>query len=343
MKTLKIAIICGPENGSPKVLAETLEPLIRKTGCSAEIFYQAKAIRRLLPASQAKRNSVLWFLYKLKHFLNDRKVFSKLKSTDAVIICDWTPHGFYNDTYNIKRLKKIINKPVLYYAVQFLENSPTIIKRLKDGGHSLTELYDWHLTVSSITEQRGIPAPPWSQIGMNLRSTGLKPDPKKEFVAVVDFLRPGFEQYRETQIKVLEDLGVKYISLEKEYTLEEIRELYKQATLYFIQFPEAFGLPIAECLACGSYVVTADSSWPMSWRLDEKPEVHGPGKLPGCFIVYNGESDLKQKIWNIKENFDSAETPQKVFDIFYQNYPTFYDGNSDSLHNVLKRIEEKNI
>lgn len=344
MKKLDIAILCGPENGSPKVLAETLNEFITSTGNSSTVFYRVKAFRRLLSSKQVKFNSLSWFLYKLKHKTGDKQLFEQLRNKDAIIICDWTPNGFYKDTYNIEKLRTIINnKPILYYAVQFLENSPTIIKKLKDGGHANIDRYDWHLSVSPITELRGTPNPPWNQIGMNLKSAGLKPVKKDDFFAIVDFLRPGYEQYRKIQIKALEELNIPYISLEREYTLSEIRELYKQSSVFFIQFPEAYGLPIAECLACGSYIGTPNSSWPMSWRLDEKVEVHGPGTLPECFLDYNGEDDLKKQLAAIRENYDLIETPKKVFDIFMKHYPTFYEGNKPQLEEVLKRIEENNF
>jgi len=338
-KTLKIAILTGSENGSPKVLAETLHPFITSTGNSSEIFYKVKALWRLNSSKTVKLNKFMWFLYKLIYFVNDLNLFKQLRKTDAVIITACSPYGFYKDSYNVKKFKsKIKNKPVLYYAVQYLENSPTIMEKLQAGGHASLDRYDWHLTVSPITELRGIPSPPWNQIGLNLKSSGLKPETKKELVAVVDFLRPGYEHYREIQIKVLKELNIKYISLEIPYSLNEIREIYKQSAVYFIQFPEAYGLPIAECLACGSYIGTPDSSWPMSWRLDEKPEVHGQGTLPECFLVYNGENDLKQKLITIKENYDLQNTPKKVFDNFFKNYSTFYEGNEDGLREVLKRI-----
>jgi hypothetical protein len=341
---LKIAILSGPENGSPKVLARTLEPLIKDSGHYPQIFYRIKALTRLFSAKQVNSNKFLWIFFKITHFIGDQVFFAKLKRKDAVIVCACSPYGFYKDSYNIAKFKKIIkNKPVLYYAVQYLENSPTIKEKLKSGGHASIERYDWHLTVSAITEIRGIPAPPWNQIGLNLKSSGLKPEQKDEFLAVVDFVRPRYENYREIQIKVLEELGIKYISLEKPYTLEEIREIYKRSSIYFIQFPEAYGMPIAECLACGSYIGTPHSSWPMSWRLDEKVEVHGSGTLPECFFVYDGEENLKKQLKELKDNYDLKNTPKKVFDDFYKHYPTFYEGNMVSLQDVLKRIGTKNL
>jgi hypothetical protein len=341
---LKFALMCGPENGSPKVLAETLEKFIVQSGHTAKVYYQVKAFKRLLSHQIVKYNRLIWMLYKAKNLVADRKLFSRLRAYDAVIICDWTPNGFYRDTYNIDKLKSIIKgKPILYYAVQFLQNSPTIIEKLSSGGHASLERYDWHLAVSSITEKRGIPAPPWSQIGMHLRSTGLQAVPKEEFFAIVDFLRPGYENYREIQKESLDELGIPYISLETEYSVEDIRAIYKKASIFFLQFPEAFGLPIAECLASGCYIGTPESSWAMSWRLDEEVEVHGPGRLPECFIVYEGKEDLKKQLLTLREEFDSVKTPEYVFEVFYRNYPSFYDGNQEALNDVFSRISEQRL
>lgn len=344
MKKLDIAVLCGPENGSPRVLAETLEQFVKDSGNNSELFYQVKAFNRLYDHKTVGRNWFIWQLYKLKNLFKDKALLSELKSKDAIIICDWTPSGFYTETYNIEKLRQILGEvPILYYAVQYMGNSPSIMEKLRSGNHALQERYDWHLTVSSVTELRGTPAPPWSQIGMNLKSTGLKPAPKEEFFAIVDFVREGFEQHRELQIQALEELGIKYIALEKSYTLSEIREIYKKATLYFIQFHEAYGMPIAECLACGSYVLTPDSAWPMAWRLDEKLENHGPGTLPECFVVYDSLEDLKSRLEKIREEFHVEKTPQKVFDVFMKNYNTYYEGNMDSFKEVLEMIRTKKI
>lgn len=344
MTKLKIALLCGPENGSPRVLAETLRDFIIAEGHLPIVFYRVKAFKRLLSYKDVRYNPIIWLLYKLKHLYKDYRLFQQLKNYDAIIICDWTPNGFYSHTYNIKKLKNIINNaPVLYYAVQYLENSPTIIEKLRSGDHALRERYDWHLTVSAVTELRGIPSPPWDQIGIYLKSTGLKPVEKKEFMVIVDFLRPGYEKFREIQISVLKKLRINYISLEREYSHNEIRELYKAAAIIFIQFPEAYGLPIAECLASGTLIGTPDSSWPMSWRLDEKLEVHGPGTLPDCFIVYDGEQDLTEKMIDLHNNYNIKKTPFEVFNTFTKYYPTFYEGNNKSLKAVLNRIRTKNF
>jgi len=341
---IRIGILSGPQNGSPKILARTLQASILETGNEAVIDYNIKALRRLFPASIVGRNPFLWSLFKLRYYVADRKLFRMMAGMDAVVICDWTPHGFYTDSYNVTDFKtKIGGKPVFYYAVQYLMNSPTIIEKLAEGNHASISRYDWHLTVSAITEKRGNPAPPWHQIGLNLESTGIKPTVKDEFMVIVDFLRPGYESYRETQIQVLEELGISYISLEGSYELEEIRRIYSKAAVTFIQFPEAYGMPIAECLGYGSYIGTPDSSWPMAWRLDREVEVHGSGTLADCFLVYNDAADLKKKLAAMKESYDVKKTPLEVFGHYTKNYPDFYYGNKESLMDVLNKVEKGEI
>ncbi|MFZ5940856.1 MAG: glycosyltransferase [Bacteroidota bacterium] len=339
-KQINIAVLCGPENGSPRVLAETLNAFLLDEGHASEINFRVKALTRLLPARMLNYNRWLTFFYKAYHYIGDRRMFSLMRKKDAVILCGCTPYAFYSDSYHVERFRKIIKKPVLYYAVQYLENAPTIVERLKAGKHAGLERYDWHLTVSPVTEVRHTPAPPWSRLGLYLKSTGLEPVAKEEFFAVVDFSHPGYEAYREEQISALKELGIPYISLEKRYTLAEIRELYKKAAVYFMQSTEAYGMPIAECLACGSYIFTPDTSWPMSWRLDEHPEVHGPGTLPGCFVVYNDPADLRKKLLELRDNYDTEKTPREVFDIFHSYYPSFYEGDRESLEELMGKIRE---
>ena len=136
--------------------------------------------------------------------------------------------------------------------------------------------------------------------------------------------------------KVLDELGIKTICLSGKYTFDQIRSIYKKSAVYFMQSYEAFGLPIAECLACGVQIFTPNSGWPMAWRLDEKPEVHGPGILPTCFTVYDGEHDLRKKLFLFKQAYNLQMTPKIIFENFTLNYPHLYYGNQKE---IIKAIE----
>ncbi len=341
---LKIALLTTSQHRSPRVLAETLAPLIEYTGHTAKIYYRLNAVQRLTSLKENGFNSAKRVMMMALFWIGDYLFFRKLKDSNIIIICSCTPFAFYRHTYNINELKrKISDKPVLYYAVQYLANSPTLVEKLTEGGHSLFERYDWHLSVSDITEVRNKQEPPWSHIGLNLKCTGLRPESKKEFLAVLDHTFPGNEAHKDLHKEVLQELRINYIELKGEYTISQIREIYKRASIFFMQSYEAFGMPIAECLACGSYIITPDSAWPMSWRLDENPEIHGKGTLPDCFIVYAGREDLVRRINQLRDNYDLNRTPMEVFNLFYKHYPSLYEGNVNNLRRVLDNIPGKQM
>lgn len=343
---IKIAIVTYYRNSSPRVLADSLNQFLSTIGIPSRIHYKIKTFKRLLKYKDVRNqyNYITWILYKLIFFLHDRLFLKYLKAYDAIIISDCSPSGFLPTSYNIIELRNVVgNVPIIFYEVYYIGNAPTQLEMLKRMNYPSIERYDWHLSVTDITEIRNIPESPWSQIGLYLKGTKLKPVIKQRFFAIVDFIREGYEEFRKEQILALKELRIPFIALQKKYSISEIRKIYQQATVFFIQFPEAFGLPIAECLSCGSYIVTPDSSWPMSWRLDKNPEVHGPGILPECFIIYNGFNDLKEKLKKMREDYDFEKTPKNVFDVFYKNYPTYYDGNQKALKDFLKRIELKDF
>ncbi len=343
---IKIAIITRSQNSSPKVLAESLAKQLSLLDVNPKIFYQINALKRLLKygAVRKKYPYYKWFIYKMMFSIADSFFLHKLKTFDAIVISDCSPLGFFHDSYDIERLHGIVGStPIIFYEVYYLGNAPQVLDMLKEKKQATIERYNWHLSVTDITEIKNKPAPPWSQVGIYLRSTGLRPNTKEKIMAVVDFAQPGHEHYRNEQIQILQKLNVPYISLEKRYAISEIRNIYQQATFYFMQSLESFGLPIAECLCCGNLIFTPDSSWPMAWRLDENPKIYAPGSLPECFVVYRGQDDLETKLKKIIKDYDFTETPKKIFEIFLKHYPTYYEGNSIALKDVLSRIELKKL
>ncbi|MGN6802738.1 MAG: hypothetical protein ACTHJN_12630 [Ginsengibacter sp.] len=335
---MKFAILTKPGHGSPWVLAHSLKDQFKECGIVAEISTEINALNRLVSLKNNTLHFHFWLWEKLHNYFADRKTLKWLKNADAVVICDCIPNGFWKRLYNVEKLKKITGKPVLFYEVFYLGNAPTQIQKLQKNGDPLLERYDAHLFVSNVTETKTLPPGNAFCIGLDTGSWNLVPMPKKELVALVDFAQPGYEKYREVQIAQLKKAGVRYISLEKRYSLNEIRDIYRDASVYFMQSFEAFGLPILECLCTGTQIFTPHSSWPMSWRLDDKPQVHGDGTLPSCFTVYEDEEGLAQKLEEFKKNYHPSETPQKVFDSFIKHYPTFYDGNKKAIKGVADFI-----
>jgi hypothetical protein len=339
---IQISVLTRKGNGSPLILAKSLKSQLEEEGLVAEISEEINVLNRLVSYEQNTLSFHFWLWEKLHNYFNDKKILKQLKKADAIVICDCIPNAFWKRLYNIERLKAITKKPVLLYELFSLHNAPTQIEALKRNNDSLFERFDGYLFVSPVTEIREKNMQNSFCIGLAAKTWKLLPLAKKELIALVDFKQPGFENYREIQIKQLNKAGIKFISLEKTYSTEEIRKVYQQVSIFFVQFPEAFGLPILECLCTGAQIFTPDSSWPMSWRLDEDPKVHGPGTLPQCFTVYSGANNLFQNLINFKENFIPTETPLKVFNDFINHYPHFYNGNKEELKKYIEFIKERN-
>ena len=341
----KIAILTSSVDGSPKVLAQGLVHMLSKLEVSSRIYYDTHALlRRLLPLYRRPRR---WYLrlhsrlqQKFAHCKEDRQLLKELGTYSAVVFCYVVPNALWRNYFDIESLRKrLTGIPILLYAVMYVGNAPRHQKDLLEGGDFGIERYDWHLSVSEVTETRGEPGPTWSAIGFDLEHTALRVAPKKEFVVVVDFAQPGYERYRQEQLAVLRDLGIAPIVLEGRYPMAEIRQIYQEASILFIQSFETFGLPIAECLYTGARVFTPHSGWPMAFRLDPDPQPYGPGTLPEVFHVYDGAEDLRQQLIDLHEAYDPERDPYRVSKVFRDTYPTFGAGDLQALHDVVERIE----
>jgi hypothetical protein len=340
---LRIVILTKPETGSPLILAHSLKSQLQESGDIAEISTDINVLNRLVSFKNNTLSFHFWLWEKVHNYFIDRKTLKWLKKADAVVICDCIPNGFWKRLYNVEKLKKITKKPVLFYEVFYLGNAPTQIERLHKNNDPLPERYDAHLFVSPVTEIRGKNQANSFCIGIMAKTWNLKPLPKKDLIALVDFAQPRYEKYRETQIRQLQKAGIPFINLERKYSIDEIRDIYRSVSIFFVQFPEAFGLPILECLCAGVQIFTPDSGWPMSWRLDDDPQVHGPGQLPGCFTVYEGADDLYNKLIEFKMNFNKEDTPLKVFDSFIKHYPAFYNGDKTGLQKCIAFLEDRSM
>lgn len=337
---MRIAILTKDRNRSPKVLAKGLQQMLTDLNIESKIYFQLDMVKRMFPLSDILSSKIKRYkiVQKIRHLITDYKLINELKQYDTLIIVETIPNAFWKNHYYISALKKKTGKPVFLYEVYYLGNAPTIQKKLKDENHDGIEKYDGYLSVSELTEIKTEKHKNWTPIGLNLKHAGLEPVKKEKFTALVDFPQPGYEKYREIQLKVLNELHIETIVLEGNYSISEIRELYKQTSVYFMQSFEAFGVPIAECLAYGAFVFTPSSAWPMSWRLDENPKIHREGKLPDIFKVYKDKSDLRNQLISLRENYDLENTPKKVFKQFILTYPHFYAGNLNNLENILSRM-----
>jgi hypothetical protein len=336
----KIAILTRPDFRSPRILADSLKSQLEEQGAAVEIFYEIDLLNRLVSFRDSQLSFHFWLKRKLQHFRKDINLLRILKGFDAVVISECIPNGFIRRLFNIEKIRKIIKKPIGFYEVYYLGNGPTQIDFLINSNEALIDRYDFHLSVGRVTEIKSAVNDHYFPIGINGSLWNLKPLPKNQIIAILDFVYPGNEFIRETQIRALNLAGIKYISLDKPYTITEIRKIYQQGSIYFMQSYEAFGLPLLECLCSGCQIFTPESWWPMSWRLNENPEIHGEGLLPNCFTVYKNEEELIKQLITFRENYDLVETPKKVFENFLSHYPDFYHGNETEMKRFMNSLSK---
>ncbi len=342
---MRIAIITRADDSSPKVLAQSLHTMLSFIGIECKVFLESGLLMRLVSANRFRdynnlKQKVKGHYHRIKLKRSDSKTIKQLKEFDAIVFCECSPNGFWRNYYNTEKLKKLTGKPVIFYEVYYLGNAPTQRKRLESNNDYTIDRYDWYFSVSEVTEirQEAGPEKKWTNIGLNLDKTNLNYTRKKTFTALIDFEQPGYEKYRKQQLEVLKKLNIPYTKLHGQYRIQRLREIYNDSAIYFIQSPEAFGVPIAEMLATGAYIFTPDNGWPMSWRLDEKPEIHGPGILPDIFKVYTGENELEEKLADLQNSWNCQSTPAYVFQRFTEVYPSFFYGKTDNLSAALERI-----
>ena len=340
---MRIAIFSRPGACFPNVISLGLSGMLDELGVENKIFYDSiPMLMRLLPFSKKpKRWHNNWHYRirkKLANHWRDKALIKEVSTYDAIILSECYPNAFWKNYFAIEELKDVFKKPVISYTESPLDAAPLNKSRLLDNDDYNESIYDFNLFVTDIMEIRAPLCRNQSFIGINIAHNELLKPVQKDFTAVIDFAQPGYETYRQQQINTLQKLGIKTLVLEGRYPIEEIRKIYRNAAIFFLSFPETFGLPIAECLACGTYIFCASSAWPMAWRLDENPQPMASGQLPDCFQVYENETDLETRLLALQQTYEPEKTPQHVFNTFLANYNKFYCGDKGALEEILKEL-----
>ncbi|MEO5684457.1 MAG: hypothetical protein ABIQ88_17585 [Chitinophagaceae bacterium] len=342
---MKIAILSRPGPCFPNVISLGLAATLDEIGVKNKIFYDSiPMLMRLLPFSKKPKRWSNSLQYRIRNkvsaYVKDQRLLKELSEYDAIILSECYPNAFWKNYFAIEELKRKFKGPVISYTESPLDAAPRNKMRLLDKDDYNEDLYDFNLFVTDTMEVKKEPGPRQAVFGTNVsHNTTLVPGKKKAFIAIVDFAQPGYESWREQQIRVLNKLNIETIILEGRHPIEEMRRIYAEAAVFFLAFPETFGLPIAECLSCGTAVFTPSSAWPMAWRLDEQPVSMGPGILPDCFHVYDDEVDLEKRLAAFIESYDLQKTSLAVFNSFSTHYNRFYAGDKQALEYLLRQLQ----
>jgi hypothetical protein len=335
---VKVAIIRSNRNASPKVLATGLGEMLKELGIHSDAF-DVSILHRKLPILRRSRQyagPIVHAIAKAAKWLQDAKTLKKLAQYDVIVLSECCPEAFYKNSLGIEYLRCKLRKPIALYEVFFLENSPYQVRPLEAAGHFLASRYDWHFACADITEFRAIPSAEsrWSRIGLRIAKSNLRHSSKGSLLALVDFPQPGNERFRADQIRALTELGIEFLELRQSgrYSIHEIREIYNQTSVFFIQHMESFGVSIAEALAAGNQIFSPSDAWPMAWKVGDRNE------LPSVFTVYENFDQLKERLAAFKRDWNRKETPARVFSDFVRIYPHYCFGEPENLKLSLHRI-----
>jgi hypothetical protein len=335
---VNVAILRSNRNASPKVLANGLGEMLKELGIHSDAF-DVSILHRKLPVLRRSRQyagPVVHAIAKAAYWFSDAKTLKKLKEYDVIVLSECCPEAFYKNSLGIEYLRRKLRKPIALYEVFFLENSPYQVAPLEAAGHFLASRYDWHFASADITEFRALPSDErrWSRIGLRIAKSNLRHGSKSGFLALVDFPQPGNERFRADQIRALTELGIEFLELRQSgrYSIHEIREIYNQTSVFFIQHMESFGVSIAEALAAGNQIFSPSDAWPMAWKVGDGNE------LPSVFTVYEGFHQLKERLAAFKLAWNRQETPARVFSDFIRIYPHYYFGEPQSLKLALSKL-----
>ena len=337
-------------------IADGLCKHIKECGHTAEVWYDGnywlvgdsllkiflKDVWRVFANFKArKKNLYIYRFWSILTFYN-QKPKNKLRECDAVIVVDNCPNVFMpNKSRRLEMIRETYKKPIVNYDFHYLPNQGWWKYIIKEEGHYGLERFDWYLPIGLVTEfsiPKEIPQI-YNCIGMDIQSDELYPE-QKEFTVLLDFPHSeGFYAY-DLVLETLNELGIKYIQLRGRYTTSDIRSLYRQCSIYFVNVRESFCLPIIEEQLCGCYIFTPYNEWCPAHFLKNDLIDDSNGLLGRNFICYhNNKEELKEKILAIKSNFNSLQ----VIENFKKEYPNYNTIDNREFESFLKKIENKEI
>jgi hypothetical protein len=339
---MKIAILANAKNSFPKVMADGLRRMLDRIGVKSSVFYsglnaiedRSYLIERGTVFSRLRHSAETWRLERLAR---------EWAQYDAIIIVGHNPNAFMRGFWNDRQLRGLLpDMPIVLYDLVYLGTRPEWARSLREGnaevgisvgGNFGLERYDWYLCTSVVSEQGLSPDKQrLSVIGVDLDDGSLRVGEQKEFIALLDFQRSDHADERRIQIQALAEANVKWIELTGEYSIPQIRAIYRKCSAYFIAHRESFGLPICELQACGSVVFSPYADWcPSHWMKDDMT-VAGPGRLSENFQVY--ENDLKLLVAQLKK-MSNGYNPNHVRGVFLRDQPQFYRGDLDQLQQFV--------
>jgi hypothetical protein len=355
---MRVAILGNGRPSFVKIMSEGLQRMLTSIGVESEIFYDGLELLHAVPQpfrefvrhpdSNPVRRTARYIFKELPRF---EPFIRRLRQFDVVIVVTSLPDAFMTMLFDDDAVRRHLHGiPILLYDVFYLGTRGPWARWLRDGnvdrgiagrGHWGLDRYDWYLAGSLVSDFPLPPGPqPCSRIGVHFDDGTLYPEPKEDFIALIDFEQPFHLRERAIQIMACEETDTPYLVLSGRYSIENIRRIYRQSSIFFVAYRESFGLPICEVQACGSYVFTPYNDWCPSHWLKEDLSQPGPGVLPENFVVYeNDKNRLKEAIRRIKASYRANAVVERFLTI----HPHYFHGDVVELQRVLGMIADGTI
>lgn len=350
---MKFIIFADKSYNYIKPLSTGLHRTLQNMGHESEIWYDGlywlfdlnivkvffgDIYRLYLNVKEGKKDRYIYRFLNLLTFYNKKRRKS-LKECDCIIVVQNCPSAFYP----IKRLDYLrakYKKPIVNYDFHYLPNQGWWSRIMKVEGHRGLEQYDWYLPVELITEfavPREIPQI-YNCVGMDVNDHNLYPE-QSEFMVLLDFPRPGHEEQRNREKRLLEEIGIKYIELNGRYTTDEIRAIYRRTSVYIISSRESFGLPIVELQLCGAKVMVPHKEWVPAHYLGKSIYEAGQGFLGKNFIVYINDEEFKNLLLKEKKDINYSLNIEN----FSNEYPLYNHIDKNELENFIHKLRNGDI
>lgn len=341
---MKIGIIYEKNNGVNESLFLSLSQMITNLGFGFVFINYIDSIALNPNAysfwNQLKHNIKINKLdFTSYQFRTKKTIIRHLKGCDAVVKMNVLPDAFIVEEFDvIDYIRTELEIPILSYSNYFFGNRslwPFWLTKMtaKISGF---DRYDYYLCSGEepwFSLPKGINHP-YSVIGFNSQGLGLSANRKNEKpVVVVDFPQPGFEELREFQLSVLNDIGCEYIVLDKKMCRKDLYEIYEKSHILFISSNESFGVSILEFQLAGGIVFTLPNFLPYYLKSDKKY-----GKNIITYSIEN-KAELIDKLNESFSTFNSNFNQNN----FFLDYPDYYFGNMSNLGQVFDRIKKGEI